>query len=573
MTWPIFRFGMRQSAARLNLRFALPAHLSFEDLDQWINEALETDPQAYQLILVNGPSAYQAEETYLTRLLQVTSILLQDIRVPIFERAAMIDITPDAETFGHFNADLWLPVVEAFPISLFHNWLLIAHDLITSVCACAHNQDKLENIYQNFQQKLVLPWSRQIPGGRSTVPILETAFKLGVPMAHCGSGRYLLGWGSKSRLFDRSSNSQDSAIGLFASHNKDVALNMMRFAGIPIPKGMTFKSSEPITLASLSNLKMPLVVKPVDRDRGEGVTTGICTEDELQQAVATVKKLSHSVLVEEQVEGVCHRVFVVEDKLIYVVKRNPRTVTGDGVHTIEALIDKVNVANRKKIPQKRFKEIKMDQQMAAYLAETKRSFTDTPRNGQKIELRPVQSTEWGGDPVDVTTEFHPENAEIAIRAARLFGLSTAGVDFISTDITVPWYQNGAAINEVNFAPLMGRTHLFQRQASTAYIEQLFPTIGKIPIEVFIGEANKSVAQNRWEQLITAGLQCYFCMETAVLKPDGQPIIFAGDQTMQNHIAMLRANTNVDAIVVHTPDNELFEKEGYPFEDAIFHNSQ
>lgn len=571
--WPLYRFGMRQPATRLKLHFALPKHLSFEQLDAWISEALEADPQVYQPILVNGPSAYQAEETYVTRLLQVTSILLQDIRVPVFERAALVGITPHAEKPAHFDADLWLPIVEGFPINLFHSWLFIAHDLITCVCARAHNQDELENIYQNFQQKQVLPWSRQIAGARSTVPILQTAFAMGIPSTHCGSGRYLLGWGSQSRLFERSSNCRDSAIGVFASHNKDVALDMMKFAGIPIPKGIAFKSGKTITLADVSNLKTPLVVKPADRDRGEGVTMGVHTEDAFQQALAEGRKLSRSVLVEEQVEGVCHRVFVIEGKLIYVVKRNPRTVTGDGVHTIEELVEIVNTAMRKKIPQKRLKEIKIDQQMVAHLSETKISLADIPRDGQKIELHPFQSTEWGGDPVDVTEGFHPENAEIAIRAASLFGLSCAGVDFISTDITVPWYQNGAAINEVNFAPLMGRTYLFQRQASRAYLEQLFPTKGQIPIEVFVGKASKAAAKNRWQQLITTGLQCYFCTQTEMLKPDGQPMVLAGNRTLQKQIAMLRANAIVDAIVVHTLDTELFAKEGCPFEDAIFHLAQ
>lgn len=569
MIWLRYQFGMRQSATRVNLAFSLPAHLSLENLDTWIKLALEAEPESYQPILVNGPSAFKAEEAYLARLLQVSSILLQDIRVPVFERAAIVNINPHPGQPDHYMADIWLPVVDGFPINLFHTWLILAHDLITSVSACANDPTQLENLYQNFQQKHVLPWSRQIAGAKSTIPILQAAFELGIPMVHCGSGRYLLGWGRQGRFFERSSNGQDSAIGAIATHNKDVALGIMRFAGIPVPKGIEIQSGQAIRLADLSQLKIPLVVKPVDKDRGEGVTLGVDTEESLQQAVAKVAALSRSVLIEEQIAGTCHRILVVNDQIIYVVKRNPKGVVGDGVSTIEALVNQINATINQKIPQKRLPELKLDDEATRCLAEAGLNRTSVPQSGQRIALRPAQSTVWGGDPEEVTEQIHPDNANIAIRAARLFGLACAGVDFISSNISVPWHQNGAAINEINYAPVMGRTHPYQRQAARAYLAQLFPTRGKIPIQVFTGEANQQAAQSRWQKLITTGQQCYLCAQTGVLNPKGQPMVLAGNQNLQNHIAMLRANVDVEAIVVHTLDTELFEKEGWPFEDAIY----
>ena len=66
---------------------------------------------------------------------------------------------------------------------------------------------------------------------------------------------------------------------------------------------------------------------------------------------------------------------------------------------------------------------------------------------------------------DVTDIIHPDNlADIALRAASLFGLNVAGIDIITPDIRMASHQNGAIINEVNFAPLLGGD-IFQRPYS------------------------------------------------------------------------------------------------------------
>lgn len=571
MVRPGYRFGMRQPATRIKLAFSLPVQISFHDLDLWIQESLEANVKDYQPIFVGVQSTDNPEEKYLIRLLFVATILLQDIRVPVFGRAAIINIEAKSNQQNAYSAEIWFPIVEAFPIEVFHTWLCIANEIIANVCKRVTNQSALEDLYQAFQKKHVLPWSRQIAGAKSTIPILQAAFELGIPFAHMGSGRYILGWGSQSRIFERSSNGSDSALGAVASHNKDVAIEMMRFAGIPVPKGVTHKTTEPISLNALKELTPPLVVKPVDKDRGEGVSLGVKTEEALQNAVQEVAKISRAVLVEEQVPGTCHRILVVDDKVIYVVKRHPKGIVGDGLSTIEALVNQNNDAIRKKIPQKRLPEIQLDKQAIDCLKEAGLSTQSVPKLGQKVPLRPAQSTVWGGDPEEVTQCLHPDNADIAIRAAALFGLTCAGVDFISTDIAIPWHQNGAVINEVNFAPVMGRTHAYQRNAARAYLEKLFPTKGKIPIEIFSGENNKQSAINRWHELVQGKINVFFCKEEAIIKPNGQKHFLAGEQSSYESIPLLRADKTVDAMVVYCKDMSFFAHNGWPAEEVVVHN--
>lgn len=566
-----YHFGMRQPATRVSLIFKLPDPLGLKQLDEWILEALESDVSNYQPMFSDCKVTQTKEETFLIRWLFVTTLLLQDIRVPVFEKPVIEFMRAYPEKPGCFAVVLWFPIVESFPIKLFHSWLFFAYELISKVSTCFGNQEALEKIYQNFHYQRALPSSLQISGGKSTIPMLQAAFELGIPIAHAGSGRYLLGWGSKSCWFDRSGNGFDSALGAVATHNKYIALQWMRFAGIPVPKGKLFASTQNIDFASLENTKIPLVVKPVDRDRGEGVTLGIRNEADLQLAVANASKLSKEFLVEEQVEGTCHRILVVNDKIIYAVKRHPRGVVGDGIHTLEELVAKVNAELHKRIPMKRLSTLQLDQTVVDYLALSGLETSSIPALGRTVYLRPAQSTQWGGDPEVVTNHLHPDNAALARKAAKLFGLRCAGIDFISSDITIPWHQNGAVINEVNYSPVVGRTHEYQRLAAKAYLEELFPTSGKIPIDVYLGESAKESALLHWQSNLLLGQKSFLGCETEVLNPVGEQVHFASGTTILEKISLLRANTDVDSIVAFLSAPDTVDAVDWPFEDGVIHN--
>lgn len=558
---------MVQPAAPLRLVFTLPEKLSLHPLDQWISDALEFDVRRYQPLRAGREQADPVVQSYLVRLLCVTTILLQDIRVPVFERPVIDSISPNPSSTDQYNADVWFPVVAGFPMQVFHHWLGVTSELLTRVCTHLTDAAALELVYQDFQKQHVLPWSQKMAKGRSTIPILQAAYESGIPFAHCGSGRYVLGWGKQSRLFDRSSSSLDAAIGAQSTHNKPVALQMMRLAGIPVPKGLVFSADTLITLEQLSALKLPLVVKPTDKDRGIGVTLGITNDLMLQEARTKGAKYGRTLLIEEQVPGTCHRVLVVEGQVLFVIKRNPRSITGDGQRTIEALVQHMNQTLQKKIPQKRLPGLALDQVALDCLAAMGLDPQSVPGVGETIALRPAQSAQWGGEPQIETAALHPDNAEIAIRAARLFGLACAGVDFISTDIRVPWHQNGAVINEVNYAPVIGRTHEYQRLAAKAYLQHIFPAQGKILIDVFIGPSLTQAALDQWQQHNQAGQSFFIYRDQSVYDPDGHRLHFALASTPLEQIAMLRTDHRVGGMIVHLDTIMPLLERGAPFEYA------
>ena len=89
----------------------------------------------------------------------------------------------------------------------------------------------------------------------------------------------------------------------------------------------------------------PVVVKPIDGGHGKGITVGIDTveqlEDAYRYALEHVRTMKRVVLQKQLVSQELHdiRIAVVADKVIAAIERIPARVRGDGVHTISELIE------------------------------------------------------------------------------------------------------------------------------------------------------------------------------------------------------------------------------------------
>lgn len=558
------RHGLRQPILKLQLNVNLSKELLQLDLGTWIGSAFETNLSDYKILLLPNVGAEHVVLDFVEKLLLTWTLLSQDVRIPLFERAAVEQIREDEFQSGIYKIVLWLPWVGPLDRAFVRQWLVLSSRLMISGCQLANQPKALEDFYQSFHKSFIEPKLRLVPGGKSTIPILQAAWSLDIPFANLAAGRYVLGWGCKSRIFELSSNTGDSVIGARATQRKDIAIQIMRGVGLPVPNGVVLNPKAPLQ-NTFAELKRPLVVKPVDRDRGEGVVLDIHTQADLDTAIQEAGKLSKAVIVEEQLPGTCYRILVVDGQIVYVVKRNPRGVTGDGIKTIAELIEQEKISNHKKLPIKRLPEVELDHLACLVLDNAGLHPGFTPRLGARVALRPVQSAQWGGDPQEVTNQLHPDNAEIAIRAARLFGLSCAGVDFISSDISEPWYVNGAVINEVNYSPVLGRTHPYQREGIKRYLEIIFKDGAKIPIEIFVGSRLIEMVNARLVEFNSQRTQVFLCRDKEVFDHRGQLVRLSMASNLFQNIAMLRANTSVQAIIVHIEHDVSFLEYGLPFE--------
>jgi cyanophycin synthetase len=156
---------------------------------------------------------------------------------------------------------------------------------------------------------------------------------------------------------------------------------------------------------------------------------------------------------------------------------------------------------------------------------------------------------------DATADVHPENAAIAVRAAGLFRLGNAGVDIITTDVSIPWHQSGAIINEVNFAPHFGGTSTARRMMPV-FLKSYVADDGRIPVEVFVGGHQAMLAgRSRQKALRAEGRACFLTSHDQTLDQHGALLAMAADGLFDRVLALLM-NRDVGALVLVIQTDEL-----------------
>jgi cyanophycin synthetase len=163
---------------------------------------------------------------------------------------------------------------------------------------------------------------------------------------------------------------------------------------------------------------------------------------------------------------------------------------------------------------------------------------------------------------DVSNTVHKDNVSAAVLAARCFGLEVAGVDLISTDISQPWHANGAIINEVNYAPLLGGGDI-SRSRIPKFLEVLLKGNGRIPVHVHVGSVNASrAARVTWQHLVDAGVRVALVTADQVLLPSGEPRKMPSEGVYSSALSLvLSPDTEALVIVVQTDE---FLQSGFPF---------
>ncbi len=112
-------------------------------------------------------------------------------------------------------------------------------------------------------------------------------------------------------------------------------------------------------------------------------------------------------------------------------------------------------------------------------------------------LRSTGNLSTGGTAIDLTDVVHPDNAEMAVRAAGAIGLDVIGVDFLTADISKSYKEVGGGICEVNAAPGF-RMHVAPsegkpRDVAGKVIDMLFApgAPSRIPVAAITGTNGKT----------------------------------------------------------------------------------
>ena len=334
--------------------------------------------------------------------------------------------------------------------------------------------------------------------GPSTGSIVEEAFSRGMPWFRLN--KYSLcqiGYGANQKRIQATVTSQTSSIGVEIACDKEDTKYMLDKAEIPIPKGEVVKSEEGLKDA-IDYLGYPLVIKPINGNHGRGITINIQNWDEALFAFKAAKEISRSVIVEKYIVGDDYRLLVINYKLVAAAKRSPAHVIGDGVSTIQQLVDEVNKDPRRGYGhEKVLTQIHIDKMTEEILENKKLKLSDVLPKGEKLNLKDTANLSTGGTATDVTDIVHPYNVLMAERISKIVGLDICGIDLMTTDISVPTNETGGAVLEVNAAPGF-RMHIapsdgLARNVAANVIDMLFPpgTPARIPIVAVTGTNGKT----------------------------------------------------------------------------------
>lgn len=504
----------------------------------------------------NKISEITLESNWLLFILKLNQNLYESLCIPIFHSPTIISLTRDKAHANQCTALIEISRPTRFKSQILKVILNFSNALAgwISVGRFPTQENRLHafDIIQKFISGVSSEFNNT---AKSTYQILRIAHHKKIPFFELTAGVYQLGWGVNSKVIDRSTTENDSAIGMRLARNKYWTSDILQNAGLPSPKHFLVKSLDAATSAA-SVLGFPVVVKPVDRERGEGVAVDVDKES-LKEAFENAAKISPSrlVLVEQQVHGVCHRIFISQNKVLYAVKRLPIGVYGDGINSIGELVNKVNFDHESKPPWKSSTKIQLDEMAKNTLHRHNLSENFIPSNGQFVPLRSIETTAWGGVFEEVTQTIHPENMRIALVAAKIFNLNVSGIDMISPDITQPWYSNGAIINEVNFAPLLGGSDI-SRSYLDQYITQLVPRQGRIPIVVFVGgEAAMVAAKDFLKDKNSSGHEMVLTSAILTLNPNGEELMMPL-QGLNARINALLMHKTTHALIIVIQTNEI-----------------
>lgn len=411
----------------------------------------------------------------------------------------------------------------------------------------------------NFQEELeeLIGMAQRRQLGPSTASLVRAAEERDIPwirlndysLVQFGHGRY-----QKRIQATITSNTRHIAVEI--ASDKEETNQILADLGLPVPRQHLVRTAGAAIRAAI-RIGYPVVVKPFNANHGRGVSLDLETPEQVEIAVEKAKEHSRSVLVEKMIKGFDHRMLVVDGELIAVAKRVPGHVVGDGQKTIAELVDQVNEDPRRGIGhEKVLTRLEIDHQANRLMEAADYTVDTVLEDGEIFYLRATGNLSTGGTAIDLTDEVHPDNREMAMRAATAIGLDVAGVDFITPDITRSYREVGGAICEVNAAPgfrmHVAPTEGTPRDVAGPVMDMLFPagTPRRIPIAAITGTNGKTTTSRMLAHILKMSGATVGLTTTDGVYVDGERTA-TGDMTGPMAAQMILRDPKVDTAVLET----------------------
>ncbi len=393
--------------------------------------------------------------------------------------------------------------------------------------------------------------------GPSTGSIVEEAEARDIPYIRLNDQSLVqLGYGVHQQRIQATVTARTGMISVDIAGNKDATKKLLGEMGVPVPKGYKIRDEDEIE-GAVKSLGFPLVVKPLDGNHGKGATVGLENLEEVITAFHKAKDYSRYVIIEKMLTGADFRALVVNNQIVAIAERTPAHVVGDGEHTIQQLIDKINEDPRRGFGHENVLTlIDVDAQTERILRAKNYTLETILPKDEILHLKTTANISTGGTAIDRTDETHPENIFLFERIAKIVGLDIAGIDIIAPNITEPLRVNGGGIIEVNAAPGF-RMHLapsegIGRNVAEHVLNMLFPpgTPSRIPIFAITGTNGKTTTTRLIAHILkVSGCAVGFTTTDGTYIQNNQ--IVSGDNTGPVSAQLVLKDPSVQVAVLET----------------------
>lgn len=255
-------------------------------------------------------------------------------------------------------------------------------------------------------------------------------------------------------------------------NNKHLTSSILARNNLPVPKHYIWNNEilPRENLKEINNiLNFPLVVKPSKGSMGIGVHMNNNNNEDILKSVRNISRNDRKriILIEEQVIGDSYRILIFRNKIVGILKRVPPYVIGDGKTKLKTLIYNFN---KKQLETKKYP---VSMLAINYIREQGYDMDSIVENNKKVNLSLNLNGHNGSSLAEVNIEdVHPMNLKMFEKVGKILGITLAGIDYMSEDISKSYKETGYIL-EVNERPAINNHYDAQPEHVKKFVKMLF----------------------------------------------------------------------------------------------------
>lgn len=369
----------------------------------------------------------------------------RNIKLPIYNKYKLISTSHSSEMV---QGDLVIPILNGKVYQLALDWALTLLNLIFNENDI---QDFKSNKFEIFLIKLTDQINKIYKTGQNYFYLVNACFQLNVPIVSFNQSTLKLGSGRFAETFNSTVTSRTSSIGIRLAGDKLETKNILRNAGMPAAVNyLTRDINHAIQLAD--KMGYPVVIKPSDMERGDGVFSNIRDPVTLRTCYEIALGFSKKIIIEKHCDGISYRFTLFNQQVIKLTQKSPLGIVGDGFSNINALINQLQKKLSKRPPKFLSSPI-LDNEALGIIHQFGFSLESVLVKDYFLPLRRKSNSSAHGSTKEIDIhQSHLDNLNLVKRVSELFDLDIVGIDLIIPAIELSWLTTPSIICDVNAMP-------------------------------------------------------------------------------------------------------------------------